>query len=36
MGDLADSVEIRMKEKAKVDEILEEMRKKKEDPMSHC
>jgi hypothetical protein len=36
MGDLADSVEIRMKEKAEVDEILEEMRKQKEDPMSHC
>jgi hypothetical protein len=36
MGDLADSVEIRMKEKAEADEILEEMRKQKEDPMSHC
>ncbi|KAM0891125.1 hypothetical protein ACQ4PT_026581 [Festuca glaucescens] len=36
MGDFADSVEIRMKEKAEVDEILEEMRKQKEDPMSHC
>lgn len=34
--DFADSVEIRMKEKAEVDEILEEMRKQKEDPMTHC
>ena len=35
MGDFADSVEIRMKEKAEVDEILEEMRKQREDPMTH-
>ena len=36
MGDFADSLEIRMKEQAEVDEILEEMRKQKEDPMTHC
>ena len=36
MGDFADTVEIRMKEKAEIDEILEEMRKQREDPMTHC
>jgi hypothetical protein len=36
MGDFADSVEIRMKEKTEIDEMLEEMRKQREDPMSHC
>ncbi|KAM0853863.1 hypothetical protein ACQ4PT_050805 [Festuca glaucescens] len=36
MGDFANSAEIRREEQAEVDEIVEAMRKQREDPLTHC